>query len=119
MDQPDDRRRDRRFDKVFSVYIAGAWGSAFGIARNISEGGMFIESSDPYPLGSRMQVTFYLPESDAEMTAEGEVVHLCFLNRTAGGGTREVLVGMGVRFTGFLQQEAHQVNAQVAMAQLQ
>lgn len=119
MSAADDRRRDRRFDKVFSVYIAGAWGSAFGIARNISEGGMFIESSDPYPLGSRMQVTFYLPDSDAEMTAVGEVVHLCFLNRTAAGGSREVLVGMGVRFTGFVQENTQQVTSQVAMAQLQ
>jgi hypothetical protein len=103
--QSDDRRHTRRLDKVFTVYISGAWGAAFGIARNISEGGMFIETCDPYPLGSRMQVTFALPSGDTEMTAVGEVVHLCFLNRTAGGGQREVMVGMGVRFLNFLEKE--------------
>lgn len=108
MAQSDDRRHAKRLDKVFTVYISGAWGAAFGIARNISEGGMFIETCDPYPLGSRMQVTFALPSgdrADAEMTAVGEVVHLCFLNRTAGGGQREIMVGMGIRFLNFLEKE--------------
>ena len=105
MSQEKNRRTGRRFDKVFSVYIHGAWGSAFGIARNISEGGMFIESSDPYPLGSRMQITFYFPSGDTEMSAVGEVVHLCFLNQTAAGGRRELMVGMGVRFVGFVEEE--------------
>ena len=85
MTTSDDRRQDKRLDKVFTVYISGAWGAAFGIARNISEGGMFIE-----------------------MTAVGEVVHLCFLNRTAAGGRREVMVGMGVRFLNFLEKEESQ-----------
>ena len=98
-----DKRDRERFDMVFSVYITGAWGSAFGIARNISEGGIFIESPDPYPLSSRMQITFYIPEGDTEMTAVGEVVHICFLDRTAGGDLRDVMVGMGIRFVGFVQ----------------
>ena len=105
MTTSDDRRQAKRFDKVFTVYISGAWGAAFGIARNISEGGMFIETCDPYPLGSRMQVTFAVPSGDAEMTAVGEVVHLCFLNHTAAGGQREIMVGMGVRFLNFLEKE--------------
>jgi hypothetical protein len=104
----DDRRQVKRFDKVFTVYISGAWGAAFGIARNISEGGMFIETCDPYPLGSRMQVTFAPPSGDTEMTAVGEVTHLCFLNRTAAGGPREIIVGMGVRFLNFLEKEETQ-----------
>jgi Tfp pilus assembly protein PilZ len=105
VDTVDNRRECQRFDKVFTVYISGAWGAAFGIARNISDGGMFIETCDPYPLGSRMQVTFSLPSGETEMTAVGEVVHLCFLNRTAGGGRREIMVGMGIRFLNFLEKE--------------
>ncbi len=99
------RRRDYRLDKVFSVYITGDSGSAFGIARNISEGGMFIETNELYPLSSRMQVTFSFPECDTEMTAMAEVVHLCFLDRTAAGGLRSVLTGIGVRFMGFVEEE--------------
>ena len=104
---PRDRRKDERFDKVFSVYITGAWGSSFGIARNISEGGMFIETLDPYPLASKMEITFAPPNGDTEMTAVGEVVHLCFLNQTAGGGRKKVMVGMGVRFVHFVEEQVH------------
>jgi uncharacterized protein (TIGR02266 family) len=103
-----DRRIAARLDKVFSIYITGAWGTAFGIARNISEGGMFIETPDPYPLGSRMQITFSFPGSEAEMTALGEVVHLCFLAETPAGGPRRVVVGMGVRFMGFAEESSAQ-----------
>jgi len=97
----EERRTEHRLDKVFAVYIAGAWGSSFGIARNISEGGMFLEAPDPYPLGSRMEVTFSLPESQVELTVIAEVVHLCFLNRTAGGSPCRPVVGLGLRFLGF------------------
>ena len=112
-----DRRIAQRFDKVFSIYISGAWGTAFGIARNISEGGMFIETPDPYPLGSRMQVTFSLPGGDAEMTALAEVVHLCFLSDTPAGGPRRVVVGMGVRFVGFSEEQDPAVHLEGATLQ--
>jgi hypothetical protein len=100
-DDPANRRLEQRLDKVFSVYLAGAFGSAFGIARNISEGGMFIEAADPYPLGSKLEITFSWPGGEVEMTAVAEVVHLCFLGRTAGGGLRRPVVGLGVRFLRF------------------
>jgi hypothetical protein len=99
-----ERRHEQRFDKVFSVYINSPFGSAFGIVRNISEGGMFIETNDPYPLGSRMKITFSRQENDTEMTALAEVAHLCLLNQTAAGGNRESMIGMGVRFIGFEQE---------------
>jgi len=101
-----DRRQERRFDKVFAVYLCGAWGTSFGIARNISEGGMFIETPDPYPLSSRMRITFSPLKGNAEMTVVGEVIHLCFLDQTAAtqnaaSARRRVMVGMGVRFVQF------------------
>ncbi len=118
MPQDQNRRDEYRFDKVFSVHISGAWGSAFGIARNISEGGMFIETPDPYPLGSTMEVTFSLPGSDTEMSAKAEVVHLCFLNRTPAGGQRELIIGMGVHFKRFFEERLQRLEpAAVGMLQ--
>ena len=99
------RRYNNRFDKIFSVYISGAWGSGFGIARNISEGGMFIETLDPYPLGSQMQVIFSFPNQDIEMTATAEVVHICFLNRFSQQANSMVKTGIGVSFIGFSAEE--------------
>jgi len=113
-----DRRTEPRFGKVFSVYISGAWGSSLGIARNISEGGLFIETPDPYPLGSRMTVTFANPDGETEMTALGEVTHICFLNRTPAGAMRKVMTGMGIRFLHFIQEVEHTNEVEV-YAQLQ
>ncbi len=106
------RRMNERLDKVFSIHIDGAWGKAFGIARNISEGGMFIETPDPYPLGSRMQITFSFPGSGTEMSAQAEVVHLCFLNHTPAGDPRRLIVGMGVRFASFADPDTPQAALQ-------
>jgi len=39
-----DRRGTARLDKVFPVWLEGLRGGCFGVARNISEGGMFIET---------------------------------------------------------------------------
>jgi hypothetical protein len=105
LNSKDERRERGRLNKVFSVYISGGWGSEFGIARNISEGGMFIEALDPYPLGGRMLITFSFPGSSVEMTAIGEVMHLCFVNRSTNEDERSIIGGMGVRFVGFVQQE--------------
>lgn len=112
-----DSRRGYRLDMVFSVYISGAFGTSFGIARNISEGGMFIETQDPYPLGGQIMVTFSVPGNLVEMTALAEVVHICFVHRTAAGGDRSVLSGMGVRFLGFVQPEAEKFLPQPAFVQ--
>ena len=100
-----ERRDETRFDKVFSVYLHGAWGSGFGIARNISEGGMYIEALEPYPLGSKMQVVFSFPNQNTEMTAVAEVVHLCFLNERPDSLARPARTGMGIRFVGFVHEE--------------
>lgn len=103
MTQYDNRRHGPRLNHVFSVYMTGAWGSTFGIARNISEGGMFIEAIEPYPLGGRMLITFSLPGSDVEMSAVAEVTHICFINRPGRRGEQETMGAMGVRFLGFVQ----------------
>ena len=47
----------QRLDKVFPVYLEGEQGGGFGVARNISEGGLFVETSDTYPLSSAVRVT--------------------------------------------------------------
>ena len=98
---PDDRRSAPRLDKVFPVWLEGDRGGCFGIARNISEGGMFIETHDPLPLGSQVRVAF--PAASGEMTAVAEVRYVChLLGRLADGApTHAAVRGMGVRFLYF------------------
>lgn len=96
-----DRRDAPRLDKAFPVWLEGERGGSFGVARNISQGGMFIETPEPHPLGSHVQVTF--PSPAGEMTAIAEVRYVChLLGRLADGApTHAAVRGMGVRFLYF------------------
>ncbi len=100
-----DRRGATRLDKVFPVWLEGQRGGCFGVARNISEGGMFIETRDPLPLGSQVRVSF--PSQWGEMTAVAEVRYVCHLlgrladGAPAHGSPHAAVRGMGVRFLYF------------------
>lgn len=98
---PCDQRSAHRFDKVFPVQVeSDTFGACQGIARNISAGGIFIELSDPLPIGSRVRVRFTAPGSRCELVGLGEVKRHYFFQFADETG-RRALTGMGVRFTGF------------------
>jgi hypothetical protein len=98
--QPSDRRTGSRLDKVFPVWLEGVHGCGMGIARNISEGGMFVETATPHPIGSQVQVSF--PSESGDMVAVGEVRYVCHLvGRKAGQDVHAAVHGMGVRFLYF------------------
>jgi hypothetical protein len=102
---PNERRGAPRFDKAIPVFVTGSRGVICGIARNISDGGMFVELREPYPLGTRVRVTFAAPGVGTEVTVEAEVRYQCFINYCGPGGTRQGLRGMGVRFLGMVTDE--------------
>jgi hypothetical protein len=95
-----ERRRTSRFDKVFPVWLSLDCGKYRGIARNISAGGMFIETRDPAPLGGKVAVVFADQDTGVELQASAEVRYQCSIEY--GGPTGPLaLRGMGVRFVGF------------------
>lgn len=98
-----ERRSAPRLDKVFTVFVEGERGVALGIARNISQGGMFVETRDPSPIGSQVRITF--PSHAGEMTAIGEVRYVCHLIGRVGEASASprhaAIRGMGVRFLYF------------------
>jgi hypothetical protein len=104
--EPVERRHAPRLDKVFRVYLEGERGMGLGIARNISEGGMFVETRAPQPIGSQVRITF--PADSGEMTAVAEVRYVCHLLGRTPASARGPLAlrGMGVRFLFFEADEA-------------
>ena len=96
-----ERRSNPRLDKVFQVYLEGERGGGMGVARNISEGGMFVETRDPQPLGSQVRVTF--PSQAGDMIAVAEVRYVCHLlgRSSVAGPLQGAIRGMGVRFLYF------------------
>jgi len=103
---PVERRLAPRLDKVFRVYLEGERGMGLGIARNISEGGMFVETRAPQPIGSQVRITF--PSDAGEMTCLAEVRYVCHLLGRTPASERGPLAlrGMGVRFLYFEADEA-------------
>ena len=96
--EPERRPPAGRLDKAFPVFLEGERGVAAGIGRNISDSGMFVETREPFPLGSRVRVTFTSPTGGAEMVLEGEVRYQCFINFTRADAVRAGMRGIGLRF---------------------
>jgi hypothetical protein len=98
---PRDQRQHLRFDKVFPVRVESIlFGEIPCVARNVSAGGIFLETADPLPLGARVRVCFLTPDESAEVVAVGEVKNHYFMNFVHNGVSRAV-TGMAVRFCGF------------------
>jgi len=101
-DRPTAGRREptfpARFDKAFPVYLEGERGVAAGIGRNITQNGMFVETREPFPLGSRVRVTFTSPGRGPEMVLEGEVRYQCFINYARADQARAGMRAIGLRF---------------------
>jgi hypothetical protein len=87
-----------RFDKAFPVFLEGDRGVASGVGRNITDAGMFVETREPFPLGTRVKVTFSSPHGGAEMTLEGQVRFQCFINFAHADSSRGGMRGIGLKF---------------------
>ena len=96
-----DRRNWTRLDKVFPVLVESpVYGFVSCVARNISPGGVFLETRDPLPLGTPLRIYFALPHGTGGIAASGEVKNHYYLNYHQDGAPRS-LMGMGVRFLHF------------------
>jgi hypothetical protein len=105
-----EQRAHLRFDKMFMVRVDSMlFGEIFCVARNVSAGGIFLELSDPLPLGASVRVCFPVPDGTGEVVATGEVKNHYFINFTQAGVSR-AMAGMAVRFTSF-ENESHHVLA--------
>lgn len=96
-----EKREHLRFDKVFPVRVESVlFGEFRCVARNVSAGGIFIETRDHLPLGARVRVCFLTPDETGEIVAVGEVKNHYFINFAQGGESKSVS-GMAVRFLSF------------------
>src|SRR5690349_14752191 len=89
---PGEKRQHLRFDKVFPVRVESIlFGDISCVARNVSAGGIFIETAEPLPLGARVRICFLNPEESAEIVAIGEVKNHYFMNYSQNGVSRSVI----------------------------
>ena len=86
-----ERRRAERADLIVRVDYQTVDEFFSEFARNINEGGLFVETETPHPLGTAVDLQFKLPGSSEPIQVTGSVV------RVAAGSADEPS-GMGIAF---------------------
>ena len=71
-----DRRKSQRADLVVRVDYQTVDALFSDFARNINEGGIFVETETPRPLGTLVDLQFRLPGGDEPVRVKGSVVHV-------------------------------------------
>ena len=91
-----DSRSEPRVSLSVGVKYNTPEGNQFdGRANGIGGGGLFIESLEPLPVGTKLAIQFALPDSPSEwLRAKGEVAWVC-----PKADQYTFSPGMGVRFT--------------------
>ena len=100
-----EKRIHIRFDKLFAVVLASElYGEATVVARNVSAGGMLVQTPDVLPLGAVVTVHFRMADCDDEIVARAEVKHHLCLNYASSSAEPRSARGMGLRFIDFDDQ---------------
>jgi len=97
-----ERRRHRRVDFEVEVDLRSSNNFFTGFSENISEGGLFVATEAPHPLGTVLEVTVSVMGSEP-MNLRGEIAWIRPTNARGG-----LPAGFGLRFLGL---EAHEQKA--------
>jgi uncharacterized protein (TIGR02266 family) len=93
----------RRFPRVpLATQVLYAEGSLIGFSRDISTGGMFIETNQSLDPGTRLNLRFHLENDEAIVKAEAEVLY----------GVKKV--GLGLQFTEIAPEDYARIRAYVS-----
>jgi uncharacterized protein (TIGR02266 family) len=96
------RRSDRRYERRVAIDVVRE-GTAFSAnTRNISLGGVFIETESSLPFGVRVQLKFRIPTQTEVVEVDGQVRWL----EMEEGHVR----GIGIRFDGLRARDVWALN---------
>jgi uncharacterized protein (TIGR02266 family) len=96
------RRSDRRYERRVAIDFSYEGASYRGTTRNISLGGVFIESEQTLPFGARIVMKFRVPTQAQPIEVDGQVRWL----ELEEGRLR----GIGVRFEGLRARDVWALN---------
>ena len=96
------RRSDRRYERRVQIEFSLAGASYNGHTRNISLGGVFIETEQTLPFGAKVSLKFKVPTQSEAIEVDGQVRWL----EMDDGKLR----GIGVRFEGLRARDVWALN---------
>lgn len=88
------RREHERFSVELEVNVSSEHNFYAGLAENLSAGGVFIATHRVQKVGSKLEVSLKLPDSDEVYIAVGEVRWVRVYNESS-----DTPPGLGIRFT--------------------
>lgn len=100
---PAERRRSDRAELIVRVDYSTVDELFSEFTRDINEGGLFIETEKPRPLGTEVSLYFNLPGSDRTVKTSGTVVRVC-------DGSDGRTPGMGIEFEQLPQDARAHIN---------
>ncbi len=89
----DERRGSRRVKFVTDIHFSSDSNFYTGFTSNISEGGVFVATYNPFPIGTMMELQLRMPGCKEPITVKGEVRWVQEPNPDSDGHP-----GVGVRF---------------------
>lgn len=90
----DNKRRARRLQHELPVAYRSVGTFLTDWATNISQGGMFINTRTPLPVGTDVKILIQLPMLEAPVGLNGKVTRVAEFDSRTG-----VVPGMGIQFT--------------------
>ena len=95
----------RRFPRApLATQVEHVAGTLIGFSKDISLGGMFIETNEPLVVGSKVKLLFHLDDTGAAVPATAEVLYAV------------LKVGIGVRFLDVSPADQARISAHVSIA---
>ncbi len=101
-----ERRASPRADILIRVNYQNVDSLFSEFARNINEGGIFVETEIPQPLGTNVELEFKLPGADRPIEVIGNVVRSIGPDQVGSDG----VVGMAIEFENLSSDVRQQIN---------
>ena len=101
-----DKRGEKRIPVQLDVRYQSLEGFISDYSMNISQGGMFISTRNPLPLGTRVVLKVGIPDTEVPMNIEGEVVWVSEYEKKSKSN---LIPGMGVEFRNLDEQEKKRI----------
>jgi type IV pilus assembly protein PilZ len=101
-----ERRSSPRADFVIRVNYQTVDSLFSEFARNINDGGVFVETDAPQPIGTRVELEFKLPGADRPVEVVGNVVRSVSVDQVEPDG----IAGMGIEFENLSSDARQQIN---------
>lgn len=97
------RRIDPRYDRQLEIEVLFEGKKQISQTRNISLGGLYLESTSPLPIGTTVQLRFQLPTQPEPVEVSGDVRWV--IKKGAGDQS-----GIGIRFQGLRARDVWALN---------